>query len=58
MSHTEFRNVLHRAGYTATQAQEIIRGLPDPINFDRDGEALFSRGVWLDRLTDRVGGSP
>jgi hypothetical protein len=58
MSHTELRNLLHRAGYTATQAQEIIRGLPDPINFDRDGGALFSGGVSLDRLIDRLGGSP
>jgi hypothetical protein len=58
MSHTEFRNVLQRAGYGTAQAQTIVRGLPDPINFDRDGEALLSRGVWLDRLTDAVGGSP
>jgi hypothetical protein len=32
--------------------------LPDPIDFDRDGEALFEKGISLDRLIDARGGSP
>ena len=58
MSHSEFANVLRRAGYSMTQAQSILRGLPDPIDFDRNGETLFERGVSLDRLMDARGGSP
>jgi hypothetical protein len=57
-SHAEFARVLRRAGYSTTQAQSILRGLPDPIDFDRDSEELFRRGVSLDRLIDAVGGSP
>jgi hypothetical protein len=58
MSHAEFRKVLHRAGYPDTRAQLALRGLPDPIDFGRDGEALLKRGVSLDRLVEAVGGSP
>lgn len=58
MSHTEFRKVLHRAGYTTTQAQSVLRDLPDPIDFDRNGDALLKRGISLDRLVDAIGGSP
>jgi hypothetical protein len=45
MSHTEFRKV-------------VLRGLPDPVDFGRDGEARLKRGVSLDRLISAVGGSP
>jgi hypothetical protein len=54
----EFARVLRRAGYSATQAESILRGLPDPIDFDRDCERLFRRGVSLNRLIDAMGGSP
>jgi hypothetical protein len=57
-SRTEFARVLRRAGYSNTQAQSILRGLPDPIDFDRDGEGLFRRGVSLDGLISAMGGSP
>jgi hypothetical protein len=36
----------------------VFRDLPDPIDFDRDGEALLNRGISLDRLIDAMGGSP
>lgn len=58
MERAEFCKVLRRAGYSTTQAQSVLRGLPDPIDFDRDGERLFKRGVSLDRLIDATGGSP
>jgi hypothetical protein len=57
-SHAEFRQVLRRAGYTTAQAQSVLSGLPDPIDFDRDGERLFKRGVYLDALRDAMGASP
>ena len=57
-SRGEFAWMLRRAGYSTTQAQSVLRGLPDPIDFDRDDQALFERGVTLDRLIDAMGGSP
>lgn len=57
-SRTELRNVLRRAGYSATRAEAVLRDLPDQIDFERDGPALLRRGVTLDRLIDAVGGSP
>jgi hypothetical protein len=57
-SRAEFARVLRRAGYSTTQARSILRGLPDPIDFDRDSETLFKRGVSLDRLIDAMSGSP
>jgi hypothetical protein len=55
LSRADFCKVLRRAGYSPTQAQSILRGLPNPIDFARDGEQLFKRGVWLDRLVDAMG---
>jgi hypothetical protein len=57
-SRAEFTQVLRRAGYSTTQAQSILRDLPDPIDFDRDCETLFRRGISLNRLIDAMGGSP
>lgn len=57
-SHEEFHKVLRRAGYSTTQAESVLRDLPDPIDFDRDAPALLSHGVTLDRLVNDVGGSP
>ena len=57
-SRAEFARVLRRVGYPTTQVQSVLRGLPDPIDFDRDDQALFERGVTLDRLIDATGGSP
>jgi hypothetical protein len=57
-SRAEFAKVLRKAGYSRTQAHSILRGLPDPIDFDRDGARLFRKGVSLDRLIDAMGGSP
>lgn len=54
----EFARVLRRVGYSTRQAESVLRGLPDPIDFDRDGQVLFTRGVSIDRLVDAMGGSP
>jgi hypothetical protein len=57
-SHAEFCKVLRRAGYPTPHVQSVLRDLADPIDFDRDGEALLSMGISLDRLIDAMGGSP
>jgi catechol 2,3-dioxygenase-like lactoylglutathione lyase family enzyme len=38
-----------------TQAQSLLRDLPDPIDFERDGEALLKLGLSLDRLISARG---
>jgi hypothetical protein len=57
-SRTELRKVLRRAGYSAAQAESVLRDLPEQIDFERDAQALLRRGVTLDRLISAVGGSP
>jgi hypothetical protein len=58
MPRAHLAQVLRRAGYPATRAKAVLCDLPDPIDFDRDGQILFKRGVSLGRLTDARGGSP
>lgn len=36
----------------------MLRDLPDPIDRERDGGALFKLGLSADQLMDRMGGSP
>jgi hypothetical protein len=57
-SRAGFCEVLRRAGYPTPHVQSVLRDLPDPIDFDRDGEALLNRGISVDRLIDAMGGSP
>jgi hypothetical protein len=57
-SRVEFCKLLRRAGYSLTQAQSLAGDLPDPIDFERDGEALLKRGLSLDGLISARGGSP
>lgn len=46
------------AGYSRPEIEELVRDLPDPIDTQRDGVALMNRGLTMDRLSDRRGGSP
>ena len=58
VSHAEAEQVWRRAGYSRDQIEEMLRDLPDPIDIDRDAEALFKRGVSASSLMNRMGGSP
>ena len=50
--------MLRRTGYTTEQIRDILGRFPDPIDSERDGEALFRLGISLGELSDRMGGSP
>ena len=58
ISHGEARRMLRRAGYPQDRIDDVLRHLPDPIDPERDGEAIFKLGVPRDTLMDRMGGSP
>ena len=57
-SHAEAQQILLRAGFHQEQIDEVLRGLPDPIDIERDGGALVKHGVSREQLMDRLGGSP
>lgn len=57
-SHAEAKQILRRAGYLQERIDHVLRHLPDPVDTERDGEAVFKLGVPRDTLMDRMGGSP
>jgi hypothetical protein len=58
VSHAEAEQLLRRAGYSDERIEDVLGKLPDPIDSERDAEALFRLGVSLGGLMDRMGGSP
>lgn len=58
LSHAEVERILRRAGYSQEQIVDVLRDLPDPIDTERDSEALFKQGISAGSLMDRMGGSP
>jgi hypothetical protein len=58
ISHAEARRILWRAGYPQERIDDVLCQLPDPIDAERDAEAVFKLGVSRDTLMDRMGGSP
>lgn len=58
ISHAQARRILRRAGYSQERIDDVLRQLPDPIDPQRDADAVFKLGVSRDTLMDRMGGSP
>jgi hypothetical protein len=58
VSHAEAEQVLRRAGLSEERIDEVLGQLPDPIDTERDADALFKHGLTAERLMDRMGGSP
>jgi hypothetical protein len=58
LSHAEAEAILRRAGYSTERIREILGRFPDPIDPERDGEALFRLGISRGILADRMGSSP
>jgi len=50
--------VLRHAGVPENTVQALNAALEDPVDLRRDGNLLARYGVTLDRLIDRMGGSP
>lgn len=50
--------VLRRTGVPEHTVQALNAALEDPVELWRDGNLLLRHGITLDRLIDRMGGSP
>jgi hypothetical protein len=57
-SKTEVRSVLRRVGIPDARIVEILTGLQDPIDLDRDQVTLERYGLSYGNLIDMIGGSP
>lgn len=58
ISHADAQKVLRRVGYPPERIEEVLAHLPDPIDIERDANALDEYGVSRASLIDRMGGSP
>ena len=58
IAHAEAERILRKAGYSQEEIDDALRDLPDPIDAERDNEALFKHGITAGGLMDRMGGSP
>lgn len=58
IAHAEAEQTRRRAGYRQERIEDVLRQLPDPIDTQRDAEALFRLGVSGGALTSDMGGSP
>jgi hypothetical protein len=57
-SHEEVTLVLRRAGYPDEFIHEVLSHLPDPIDLQRDQQALARYGLSPERLMGRLGSGP
>ena len=53
-----FIRTLRRAAIAPETIEVLQRELPDQVDLDRDGNLLFAYGITIERLVDRLGGSP
>jgi hypothetical protein len=59
VSHAHAERILRRAGYSEEFIDDVLRDFPDPLDDERDGEALLTKyGLTVGGMTDRMGGSP
>ncbi|MGH2910025.1 MAG: hypothetical protein ACRDK8_12075 [Solirubrobacteraceae bacterium] len=56
--HAEAAKVLRWAGLPRERIDAVLRDLPDPIDIERDANALAKHGVSRESLIARMGGSP
>ena len=56
--HAEAEPILRRAGYPSDLIERAMRDLPDPIDTERDAEALTKYGLSYENLVGRMGASP
>jgi hypothetical protein len=59
--HLPKAELFHRlrfAGFPEETIGELDAVLPDPVDFDRDGDILARHGITRDELISRRGGSP
>jgi hypothetical protein len=54
----EILAVLRRAGYSEQTVAALDAELDDPVDVDRDANVFLRHGITLERVIDRMGGSP
>jgi hypothetical protein len=58
LSKREALRILRRAGFPPETIRAVEEELPDPIDLDRDGDALAAHGITHSILEDSFGASP
>ncbi len=58
LSKREALRILRRAGFPPETIRRVEHELPDPIDLDRDGDALAQLGITHSTLEDAFGASP
>ena len=58
VSHAEAEQMLRKAGYPSELIEKVMRGLPDPLDSERDAGAFTKWGISFEALMDRLGASP
>ena len=51
----EAASVLRRVGYPTESIEDMLARLPDPLDLE---QVLLERGLTIETLADRMGGSP
>ena len=57
-SKTDILAVLRRAGYSEQTVAGLDAELGDLVDVDRDANVFLRHGITLERVIDRMGGSP
>ena len=55
---SEAEQMLRKAGYPPEVIENVMRGLPDPLDSERDAGAFTKWGISFEALMDRLGASP
>lgn len=56
VTHTQINAMLRRIGRTA-DIPEVLSQLPDPVDIDRDSEAMARFGLFPGQLMETLGGN-
>lgn len=55
---SQAEQMLRRAGYPPDVIEKVMRGLPDPMDSERDAGAFTKWGISFGALMERMGSSP
>jgi hypothetical protein len=58
VAHTEVEQFLRRFGYSTDYVHDLLRDLPDPVEYDRARKVLSEHGITTRGLMDEMGASP
>ena len=58
VSHAEVEQFLRKFGCSPEHVRDILRDLPDPVEFDQARQVFAKDGITIGALMDRMGASP